>query len=142
VASRVARASGARLRLLHVVADEGAGRWTVLRQVASADLEDQWSGVRQSQAERAYEALERVADELGGSPQATVEVVRGSVADQIAQVADTEGVDLVVLGLRGSPGVTGARVGAIAYRVLSMSPVPVLAVPHEAREHALAFVKA
>ena len=66
------------------------------------------------------------------------------MADQIAQVADRADVDLVVLGLRGVPGLLGgARVGSVAYRVLCASPAPVLAVPHEARgEAALAFLGA
>ena len=59
---------------------------------------------------------------------------------KIEAVADREEVDLVVLGLRGTPGGMGTRVGAVAYRVLCASPAPVLAVPHEARGGALAFL--
>ena len=143
VAARVARASHARLRLLHVVAADEADRWTILRPSAASELEGQLSGMRQTQVERAREALESVADALGGTPRPTLEVAQGGVAEQIAQVADRVDVDLVVVGLRGTPGVTGARVGAIAYRVLCSSPVPVLAMPHEARgEHALSFLDA
>jgi nucleotide-binding universal stress UspA family protein len=143
VAGQVARSSHARLRLLHVVAADDADRWTVLRQSVASQLEEQMSGARQTQVDRAREALERVAEALGGTPQPTLEVVQGSVAEQIARVADRADVDLVVLGLRGTVGVTGARVGAIAYRVLCSSPVPVLALPHEARQgQALAFLQA
>ena len=78
----------------------------------------------------------------GGTPGPTLEIAEGSVADQIAQVAERADVDLVVLGLRGAPdSLDGARVGSVAYRVLCASPAPVLAVPHEARgKAALAFL--
>ena len=65
-----------------------------------------------------------------------------TLAEQIAAVADRADVDLVVLGLRGVPGLLGnTRVGSVAYRVLCASPVPVLALPHEARQSdTLAFL--
>ena len=80
-------------------------------------------------------------ESLGGTPGPTLEVVEGPVAERIAHVADRADVDLVVLALRGVPGLLGTRVGAVAYRVLCASPVPVLAVPHEARaEGTLSFL--
>lgn len=141
LADRVARASHARLRLLHVVAGGDAGRWTILPQPMAADLEERFVGVRASATDTAREALEQLAASLGGTPGPTLEVVEGAAADQIARVAERAEVDLVVLGLRGVPGLLGTRVGAVAYRVLCASPAPVLAVPHEARAGAaLAFL--
>lgn len=141
LADRVARASHARLRLLHVVESGDASRWTVLQQPMAAQLEEQLGGMRSSAMDAAQQALERLAESIGGTPGPTLEVAQGPVAEQIAGVADRAEVDLVVLGLRGVPGLLGARVGAVAYRVLCASPVPVLAVPHEARgEHTLAFL--
>ena len=104
-------------------------------------LEEQLGGLRTSAMDAAQQALERLAESVGGTPGPTLEVAQGPIAEQIAQVADRAEVDLIVLGLRGVPGLLGARVGAVAYRVLCASPVPVLAVPHEARgEHTLAFL--
>ncbi|MGV3517412.1 universal stress protein [Luteitalea sp.] len=141
IAARVARASHARLRLLHVVTGGTATRWTVLRPTMSEELAEQVNGFRTSEMGAAQQALERLADEVGGAPGPMLEVAEGAVADQIAAVADRADVDLVVLGLRGVPGLIGTRVGAVAYRVLCASPVPVLAVPHEARANgALAFL--
>ena len=141
LADRVARASHARLRLLHVVAGGEETRWTVLQQTMAAQLEEQLSGLRASVTDAAHQALERLAESLGGTPGPTLEVVEGPVAERIAQVADRADVDLVVLALRGVPGLLGTRVGAVAYRVLCASPVPVLAVPHEARaEGTLSFL--
>jgi nucleotide-binding universal stress UspA family protein len=140
LAHRVARASHARLRLLHVIGGGDASRWTVLRQSIAAQFEEALGGSRARQAESAQAALERLAEALGGTPGPTLEVVEGPAAEQIARVADRADVDLIVLGLRGEPGLLGARVGAVAYRVLCASPVPVLAVPHEARGRALPFI--
>lgn len=141
LAYRVARASHARLRLLHVVVGNAESSWTVVRQTMASQLEEQLGGMRSTAMESAQHALERLADALGGTPGPTLEVVEGPIPEQIALVADRADVDLVVLGLRGVPGLLGARVGAIAYRVLCASPVPVLAVPHEARgEGTLAFL--
>jgi nucleotide-binding universal stress UspA family protein len=140
LASRVARASHARLRLLHVVPGDDSQGWTVLRETAAAQLEAHLSGARQSRTDRAHDALEVLAASLEATPAPTLEIAHGPVAAQIAAVADREDVDLVVLGLRGTPGGMGTRVGAVAYRVLCASPVPVLAVPHEARGAALAFL--
>lgn len=140
LAHRVARASHARLRLLHVIGGD-ATRWTVLRQSIAAQFEEYLGGSRAQQVEGARGALERLASALGGTPGPTLEVVEGPAAEQIAKVADRADVDLIVLGLRGEPGLLGARVGAVAYRVLCASPVPVLAVPHEARGGALPFLE-
>lgn len=141
VAQRVARASGAQLRLLHVVPDAAGDRWTVLRPPVAAQLEAQLRGARHTEVGRAHEALRRLAGALDGEPPPELEVVQGRVVEQIAHAADRSSVDLVVMGLRGTPGLLGARVGAVAYRVLSTAPVPVLALPHEAREDALAFLE-
>lgn len=142
LADRVARASHARLRLLHVVAGSDDIRWAVLPPTMASQLEEELSGLRSSVNDAAHQALERLAESLGGTPGPTLEVVEGPVAERIAQVADRAEVDLVVLALRGVPGLLGTRVGAVAYRVLCASPVPVLAVPHEARaEGTLAFLE-
>lgn len=142
IADRVARASHARLRLLHVVPSVAAGRWAVLQQPMAAQLDEQLGGAKATALEAARAALEQLADSLGGTPGPTLEVTEGSIAEQIAAVADRADVDLVVLGLRGVPGLLGnTRVGSVAYRVLCASPVPVLALPHEARQSdTLAFL--
>lgn len=142
VASRVARASHAELRLLHVVPGEAGMRWSVMPPMLASLLEAQWSGAQVTQAERAREALEAVASSLDTPPVPMLEVVEGSAAERIADVAERAEVDLIVMGLRGTAGLVGARVGSVAYRVLCASPVPVLAVPHEARAgSSLAFLE-
>ena len=52
----------------------------------------------------------------------------GSPAQEIAQLT-TGRRSLVVMALRGSGGVWGARHGSIAYQVLTSSAAPALALP-------------
>ncbi len=104
----------------------------------AAQMEEQLGGARATARDAAQVALEHLAEAVEGTPGPTLEIAEGLVADQIAQVAERADVDLVVLGLRGVPGLLDhARVGSVAYRVLCASPAPVLAVPHEARGKAV-----
>jgi nucleotide-binding universal stress UspA family protein len=63
------------------------------------------------------------------------------VSDELARAAARETVDLVVMGLRGAATSDTGRVGSVAYRMLTLSPVPVLALPAESRQaHVLGFL--
>ena len=55
-------------------------------------------------------------------------VVSGNPADEIAEIAARHGVGLIVMGLSGE-GASESRPGSVAYRVLTMTSVPVLALP-------------
>jgi nucleotide-binding universal stress UspA family protein len=133
-AVRVARASHADVRLLHVVPGDDAGKWSLVRPFAASQLAERWSGARASQADKAREALQRLADALETAHAPSLHIARGNASAEIARAAADDHVDLVVMGLHGVPGVLGTRVGAVAYRVLCASPVPVLALPHATRE--------
>jgi nucleotide-binding universal stress UspA family protein len=57
-------------------------------------------------------------------------IVDGEPAEQIARLAREKRSAAVVMGLGGSSGHRGHRKpGSIAYRVLCLAPVPVLALP-------------
>ena len=83
--------------------------------------------------DKAREALQRLADALDTSPAPILDVAQGRPAEQIAEAAAADQVDLIVMGLHGEPGLLKRHVGAVAYRVLCASSVPVLALPHETR---------
>ncbi len=134
VAAHVATSSHARLQLLHVLPEDGMGRWTVLRPLGAPQLLEHLEEARGARVEKALAALQRLADALELSPGPIVRVVEGHVADELARAASRETVDLVVMGLRGAPASDTGRVGSIAYRVLTLSPVPVLALPAESRK--------
>lgn len=134
VAAHVATSSHARLQLVHVLADEGMSRWTVLQPLAAPQLLEHLEQARAGRTDKALAALQRLADALDASAPPHVRVLEGSVADAITKAASRETVDLVVMGLRGTATVDGGRVGSVAYRVLSGSSVPVLALPPESRQ--------
>lgn len=52
-------------------------------------------------------------------------VVRGEPAEAILQVAEEEGVDLIVMGRRGLGGLKGLLVGSVSERVARHATVPV-----------------
>ena len=119
LADRVARASHARLRLLHVVAAGDASRWTVLPQSMATQLEDELGGARASAMEAARQALEQLADvdwrHAGADARSAP---KGRLPSRLRASPIVPRSISIVLGLRGVPGLLGTRVGAVAYRVL------------------------
>jgi nucleotide-binding universal stress UspA family protein len=81
------------------------------------------------QIERADQQIQRLASEAGTPAGIETVVTVGSPAEEIAQVAVERGVGLIVMGLRRQEHVFGPRPGSIAYRVLSLAPARVLALP-------------
>jgi len=53
----------------------------------------------------------------------------GHAAHTIAEVADSLGADLIVVGTRGQTPFAGLMLGSVAQRLLHVAPCPVLAVP-------------
>jgi len=79
--------------------------------------------------------IERQVAELStnGAP-ATLEMTRskvGGAAHAIAEVADREHSDVIVVGTRGRTALTGLLIGGVTQRLLHIAPCPVLAVPPE-----------
>jgi nucleotide-binding universal stress UspA family protein len=76
--------------------------------------------------------LESAAKRAGGRT-ASVRVLTGNPADQIATAALDTGADLIVLTLRPADRLLGQRQGSVTYRVLCQAAVPVLALAHSSR---------
>jgi nucleotide-binding universal stress UspA family protein len=119
VAAGLAKALEAELILVHAVAPISA--------IAS------WSeNARTQEQARVTEAgnrLHALAASLNGAipPRPVVQV--GNPADVIAKVTEEERARLIVIGLHGSAGLLGPAPGSVTYRVLTVVPVPVLALP-------------
>jgi nucleotide-binding universal stress UspA family protein len=53
----------------------------------------------------------------------------GIVAHAIAEAAEKDGADLIVVGTRGHSAIGGLLLGSVTERLLKIAPCPVLAVP-------------
>lgn len=116
VAASIAGTFNAPLMLLHVVPEvHGPARWR-------DTLDDQ----RRRDVDQAAAALQEVASNLGADPRPETLVAVGPPAETIAATAEEQKAGLIVMGLTGKGG---GRPGTTAYRVLSMAPAPVLALP-------------
>jgi Universal stress protein UspA and related nucleotide-binding proteins len=102
--------------LFHIVDPSAVGYDTV------ATTAERWYD---SERERADELLDAAADQLPET--ATVErlVEVGRPASTIAEVAEREDVDHVVLGSHGRSGISRVILGSVAEKVVRTSPVPV-----------------
>ena len=107
VARELARESGARLHLLHVVplATDPGDSAALLRRLATA---------------------------LGEGLRVETAHLSGRVARSIVGYARDKGIDLIVLGTHGRTGVSHAILGSVAEAVVRLAPCLVLTVPPSA----------
>ena len=119
VAAALAQSLGVPLLLVHVVAPlKGLER-----------LRPQLDTHNRVQIERAEEQIQWLASEVGTPGAIETVVAVGSPAEEIARIAVTRGAGLIVMGLRSQEHIFGPRPGSVAYRVLSLTPARVLALP-------------
>jgi len=117
-AAVVARELGTQLELVHIVEPISNPPWLEV----DADR-------RNLQRERrAIARLTQLQDELKGIATA-VRVESGRPANEIAKVASSKHVGLVVMTRRRGQGLWGPRQGSISYEVLCKANTPVLALP-------------
>lgn len=79
----------------------------------------------------------QVAELSSAGIKASLESTRsqvGGAAHAIAEIADAEHADLIVVGTRGRTALAGLLLGSVTQRLLHIASCPVLAVP--ARNHA------
>ena len=124
-AMKLAKLTGASVRLLHVVdvlslAIAGAGMAAVTGNVLAAVRESGRTVLRQ--AEASVQAAHLTVDTV------LHENTSGRVAEIVADEATSWGADLVVLGTHGRRGVGRLILGSDAEQVLRLAPVPVLIV--------------
>jgi universal stress protein family protein len=109
------RKHSAELRLIHVVKGERAAP-------------DASARVRQT---RELDQLELLAARASSEWPASIRIVTGDPGDEIAVDAAESRTSIVVMGLKSGGGLFSQRPGAVAYKVMCLSAVPVLAVvPH------------
>jgi nucleotide-binding universal stress UspA family protein len=82
----------------------------------------------QSKAEDSERLLERVAV-AAGLPDAERRVAIGHPAEQLAELADDENAELIVVGSRGRGALKAAFLGSVSYNLVGVAGRPVLIVP-------------
>jgi nucleotide-binding universal stress UspA family protein len=118
-ASQLARGEGATLHAVHVV-----------EKLVGTRLAGQNVFLGESEIDA---KIQRQTAELneGGVP-ATLHMTAAAsthMAEQISEVADSIGADLIVVGTRGHSALLGAVIGSVTQRLLHLTHCPVLAVP-------------
>ncbi len=121
-AIRLAKVTGATLRLLHIVNEFGGGYPTpgalYFREVIDGMVED---------GKKVLSDCERIAREQGVSPETElVETIGGHAADVILNHASQWPADLIVMGTHGRRGIRRLALGSDAEMVLRQASVPVL----------------
>jgi len=113
-------AQNLRLRsiLLHVVAPLR----TVMRWHHHAAAHDR------TRIAEALHKLELLASSLATTTATETQVVAGDPAEEIAAAATRVNASLIVMGLRGKGGLMTPAPGSIAYRILCLASMPVLAI--------------
>ncbi|HTP00277.1 MAG TPA: universal stress protein [Anaerolineales bacterium] len=119
VAGDLARAVQAR-ELLIVVAFEAIPGY----------LGEPWlSQAISARKEQAQQILDKAKEAVGGtSAQIDVEMVEGTIAEAILNVAKIRKCDVIVMGSRGFGRIEGAVLGSNSQKVVGHAPCPVLIV--------------
>lgn len=127
MAIELARQSGGAVMLLAVVDDSFPNPDILSFQMPWADY---YRHLRDS----AQAKLEELKKESGGKREVEVCVVHGHPARKIAQFADQEACDLIVMATHGASGLHHALVGSVTRKVLHLARCPVLVVRLPVRE--------
>lgn len=93
-------------------------------------LGEPWRGQAISaRTAEAEQILQKAVDTIGSLPsKLTKEVIEGSIAEAILDVAATRKCDLIVMGSRGLGRLEGALLGSNSQKVVSHASCPVLIV--------------
>ena len=119
-ARSIAKTFGARLHVLHVMQN------LFLRPMAN-DPRAVEEGITRR-------LLDSLTDE-DRTALRTVPVIRKSdePAEEIVKYADSEGIDLIVMGTHGRPGLAHLLMGSVAEKVVRTAPCPVLTLRNSER---------
>jgi len=132
VVACVGDASVEALKVASEWAREFAAAMTVAHVVEPLAVAAQWQALvadsTQVRVDSARARLRALAEVVCGTPCEDV-VAIGETAEAIAAIAADRRAQMIVLSLGGGGGALPVRPGSIAYRVLRLSPIPVLVVP-------------
>ena len=120
-AAMIARAYGAKVTALHIVAPSA---YTYMTSDMSATLLD-------AQEDAAKTEMRRVEAEFAGLPRETMIERNVAVWPALSKILQKGEIDLIVLGTHGRTGIGRILLGSVAEEILRKAPCPVLTVgPH------------
>jgi nucleotide-binding universal stress UspA family protein len=131
VAARLAGRLGARLVLAHVIDTRGVGG---VRTLGGGDAVPPQLGLPTGERVLAAEALLAHMADVAGVEGAERRVVTGFAADRLADLADEEGAELIVVGSRGRGPLKAAFLGSVSSSLMGVARCPVIVVPPGATE--------
>lgn len=126
VAVEIAKKAGAKLHLLNVVHIPSIDPYTPAETI---------NDITDSGKEEAQQNLAKLSLELEGID-SEIHVKAGFAIDEILGFAESNSVDLIVMGTTGSSGVEEVLLGSNAAGVVGKSKIPVLSIPDEMKSFA------
>lgn len=87
------------------------------------------SFIKKDAAEQALAAVKKVEPKLKTSSSIDTQILKGSTTHLIAELADTQNYDLIVMGTQGASGLAEVFLGSTTNAVIQEAKTPVLAVP-------------
>lgn len=127
VAAELSEGLGARLVLAHV-ADHVPAYTTVGPIAAMSPPAPMTVSVKEARGRLLAEMAE-----AAGLEEAEQRVVSGIAAERLADLADEEGADMIVVGSRGRGSFKTALLGSVSSDLISLARCPVLVVPKGVR---------
>jgi len=130
LAINLAKDSDAELWILHVIPyepiPEGLRQYAEVEHIAHEEVEARYRLGREIGDKITSEAEARVRK--NGVDRVTAQVVEGNLANQIIALAESEGMDMVILGSRGLGDVKGLLIGSVSHKVMHLAPCTCVAV--------------
>lgn len=87
------------------------------------------SFIKKDAAEQALAAVKQVEPKLKTGHQIDTQILRGDTTHLIAELADKQEYDLIVMGTQGATGLAEIFLGSITNSVIKEAQTPVLAIP-------------
>lgn len=121
--------SEAELKAARAGSGDALSQWNVSRDIRDTPEEFRWRIAGASQAEDVLDRAVSRAEQHG--VQAETRAIRGSPAEALLEVADSEEFDLIVVGSVGMTGAKRFTLGNVPHRISHHAPVDVLIVRTE-----------
>ena len=118
-ANKIAKGCGAKVYLIHVLADIGAPIGYI-PDISFADIENK---IREDASKRLEHLRLR---ELGDTADVEIVILKGNPANEIVEFADKNDIDMIVIATTGKHGLEKLLLGSVAEKVTKKSKMSVL----------------